>query len=228
MGHRWTKVQIIIEQLTKPPPTTLDTGIIILSRVVGGQTMLDKKQAAEYLGVTTRTLERHIQSGKLSVRYEPSQNGEIALFDPEELENLREGKATVRIKPAIESERPSLMPKPPQNSQGQITHTPDRAELSQTQQPESIPLGIGTLIASLGAWLGNLTRAIDNHGSRITATELRSKLLLTLDEAQIVTGLSREILLDAIKAGELPSKIMGKAYRVKTQDLERYIANLDF
>ena len=85
MGHRWTKVQIIIEQLTKPPPTTLDTGIIILSRVVGGQTMLDKKQAAEYLGVTTRTLERHIQSGKLSVRYQPSPNGEIALFDPEEL-----------------------------------------------------------------------------------------------------------------------------------------------
>jgi excisionase family DNA binding protein len=190
--------------------------------------MLDKKQAAEYLGVTTRTLERHVKDGKLSVRYEPSPNGEIALFDPEELENFREGKATVRIKPIVESELSSLMPKPPQNTQGQITRTPDRAELSQTQQPESIPIGIGTLIAPLGAWLGNLTRAIDNHSSRVTATELRSKLLLTLDEAQIVTGLSREILLDAIKNGEIPSKIMGKAYRIKTQDLERYIANLDF
>ena len=190
--------------------------------------MLGKKEAAEYLGVTTRTLERHVKDGKLSVRYEPSQNGEIALFDLEELENFREGKATVRIKPAIESEQPSLMPKPPQNTQGQITRTPDRAELSQTQQPESIPIGIGTLIAPLGAWLGNLTRAIDNHGSRITTTELRSKLLLTLDEAQTITGLSREILQEAIKNGELPSKIMGKAYRIKTQDLERYIANLDF
>jgi excisionase family DNA binding protein len=199
-----------------------------MSMVVGGQTMLDKKQAAEYLGVTTRTLERHVKDGKLSVRYEPSQNGEIAIFDPEELENFREGKATVRIKPAIESEQPSLMPKPPQNTQGQITRTPDRAELSQTQQPESIPLGIGTLIAPLGAWLGNLTRAIDNHGSRMTTTELRSKLLLTLEEAQAITGLSREILLDAIKNGELPSKIMGKAYRIKTQDLEQYIANLAF
>jgi excisionase family DNA binding protein len=199
-----------------------------MSMVVGGQKMLDKKQAAEYLGVTTRTLERHVKDGKFSVRYEPSQNGEIALFDPEELGNFREGKATVRVKPAVESEQSSLMPKPPQNSQGQITHTPERSELLQTQQPESIPLGIGTLIAPLGAWLGSLTRAIDNHGSRITTTELRSKLLLTLDEAQTITGLSREILQEAIKNGELPSKIMGKAYRIKTQDLERYIANLDF
>ena len=54
--------------------------------------MLDKKQAAEYLGVTTRTLERHAKEGKLSVRYEQSQFGEIAMFDPEELENFREGK----------------------------------------------------------------------------------------------------------------------------------------
>jgi excisionase family DNA binding protein len=199
-----------------------------VSRVVGGHEMLDKKQAAEYLGVTTRTLERHVKDGKLSVRYQPSSNGEIALFDPEELENFREGKTTVRIKPAIESEQPSSIPKPPQNPQGQITRTPDRAELSQTQQPESIPLGIGTLIAPLGAWLGTLTRAIDNHGARITTTELRSKLLLTLDEAQTITGLSREILQDAIKNGELPSKIMGKSYRIKQKDLERYIDELDF
>ncbi len=190
--------------------------------------MLGKKEAAEYLGVTTRTLERHIQSGKLSVRYQPSPNGEIALFDPEELENFKEGKTTVRIKPAVESEQSSSVSKPPQHPQGQITRTPDRAELSQTPQPESISLGIGTLIAPLGAWLGTLTRAIDNHGARITTTELRSKLLLTLDEAQTITGLSREILQDAIKKGELPSKIMGKSYRIKQKDLERYIDELEF
>ena len=190
--------------------------------------MLGKKEAAEYLGVTTRTLERHIQSGKLSVRYQPSPNGEIALFDPEELENFKEGRDTVRIKPTIESEPLPLTPKPSQNPQGQITRSPDRSELSQTQQPESIPLGLGTLIAPLGAWFNNLTRAIDNHGARITTTELRSKLLLTLDEAQTITGLSREILQEAIKNGELPSKIMGKSYRIKQKDLERYIDELEF
>ena len=188
--------------------------------------MLGKKEAAEYLGVTTRTLERHIQSGKLSVRYQPSQNGKIALFDPEELENFKEGRDTIQIKPTIESEPSSLIPKPPQNPQGQITRTPDRSELTQTQQPESIPLGLSTLIAPLGALFNNLTNAINNHGARITTTELRSKLLLTLDEAQTITGLSREILQEAIKNGELPSKIMGKSYRIKQKDLERYIDEL--
>ena len=54
-------------------------------------------------------------------------------------------------------------------------------------------------------------KAIDNYGSRVTTT-----------------GLSRDTLQDAIKAGQLPSKMMGKAHRIKTQDLEQYIANLDF
>ena len=188
--------------------------------------MIGKKEAAEYLGVTTRTLERHIQSGKLSVRYQPSSNGEIALFDLEELENFRGDRETIRIKPTIESELSTLMPRPPENSQGQITYSPDQSKISQIQQSESSSFGLGTLIAPLGAWFGNLTRAIDNHGSRTTTTELRSKLLLTLDEAQIITGLSREILQDAIKSGELPSKIMGRSYRIKQKDLERYI--LDF
>ena len=37
-----------------------------------------------------------------------------------------------------------------------------------------------------------------------------------------------DLLQEATKNGELPSKMMGKAYRIKAQDLERYIADLDF
>lgn len=189
--------------------------------------MLDKKQAAEYLGVTTRTLERHAKEGKLSVRYEQSQFGEIAMFDPEELENFREGKQTTRIKPTIEPDQLKPIDRP-SNPQSQIARSPQtQTELFNPQQPETT-FSITALIAPLGALFGNLTRAIDNHGSRVSTTELRSKLLLTLDEAQAITGLSRDLLQEAIKNGELPSKMMGRAYRIKTQDLERYIADLDF
>ena len=198
-----------------------------MSVPVGGHEMLDKKQAAEYLGVTTRTLERHAKEGKLSVRYEQSQFGEVAMFDPEELENFREGKQTTRIKPTIEPNRVEQIDRPP-NPQSQIARSPQtQLELSNPQQPEST-FALTALIAPLGSWFGNLTRAIDNHSSRVTTTELRSKLLLTLDEAQTITGLSREILQDAIKNGEIPSKIMGKSYRIKQKDLERYIDELEF
>ena len=62
--------------------------------------MLTKKEAAEYLGVSTRTLERYVKNGKLSVRYEDSQNGEIALFDSGELDQFADDKQTPRIRPA--------------------------------------------------------------------------------------------------------------------------------
>ena len=180
--------------------------------------MLNKVEAAEYLGCTTRTLERHIKEKKIGVTYQQSKFGDVAMFDPQELENFKQGKQTTRIKPAITEDRPAIeQPTTPQN---QFAGTPQT-------QPEST-FTLTAHIAPLGAWFGNLTNAINNHSSRVTAIELRSKLLLTLDEAQIVTGLSREILLDAIKNGELPSKMMSKVYRIKTQDLERYIADLDF
>ena len=187
--------------------------------------MLDKKQAAEYLQVTTRSLERYTNEGRISVRYEQSPNGEIAMFDPEELKKFKTDKQTSRIKPTVEPARPQQ--DKPSNPQSQITRF-SQPQTEPYNPPQEVNFGLTTLIAPLGALFNNLTKAIENHGSRVTTTELRSKLLLTLDEAQTITGLSRDILQDAIKAGQLPSKMMGKAHRIKTQDLERYIANLDF
>jgi excisionase family DNA binding protein len=194
--------------------------------------MLNKTEAAEYLECTTRTLERHIKDKKIGVTYQESRYGEVAMFDPQELKDFKTGKTstrTARIVPAASYEPAEFIDdSTPTEQPGQIVSTPKpQLEPSNPQQPETT-FGIAALMAPLGALFNNLTRAIDNHGSRVTATELRSKLLLTLDEAQIITGLSRDILQEAIKNGELPSKIMGKAYRIKTQDLERYIANLEF
>jgi len=50
--------------------------------------------------------------------------------------------------------------------------------------------------------------------------------LLTLAEAQALTGLSRQTLRDAIESGELKSRQIGRAFRVKRGDLEKYIAGL--
>ena len=52
---------------------------------------------------------------------------------------------------------------------------------------------------------------------------LQGKLLFTLSEARVMTGLSRQILMEAIKEGRLHSQIVGKAYRIKAKDLEKFI-----
>jgi excisionase family DNA binding protein len=66
----------------------------------------------------------------------------------------------------------------------------------------------------------------DDRKTRVTSDKLRGKLLLTLSEAQVLTGLSREILMEAIKDSRLPSQIIGKAYRIKAKDLEIFVENL--
>lgn len=42
---------------------------------------MNKKQAAEYLGVSVRALERYVQQGKLSVRYEKGKTRPTANFN---------------------------------------------------------------------------------------------------------------------------------------------------
>jgi excisionase family DNA binding protein len=193
--------------------------------------MLNKIEAAEYLGCTTRTLERHIKDKKIGVTYQQSKFGEVAMFDPQELEDFKSGKTTTRttrIVPATPYEQAEFINEPTPDNQGQIVPAPRQKELAYRAQLESLPLGIGGLIAPIDNWFGRVIQAIENVGNRRTITELRSKPLVTLDEAQTITGLSREILQDAIKNRELPSKIMGKSYRIKQKDLERYIDELEF
>lgn len=66
----------------------------------------------------------------------------------------------------------------------------------------------------------------NNEADKLTPAMIQGKLLFTLAEAQVMTGLSREILKEAIKDGQLPSQIMGKGYRIKAKDLENFIDEL--
>jgi excisionase family DNA binding protein len=58
------------------------------------------------------------------------------------------------------------------------------------------------------------------------SVEIADKPLLKLDEAAALTGLSRQILRDAIRAEELKAKLIGRAYRIKRDDLDEFIKNL--
>ena len=128
--------------------------------------MLTKKEAAEYLGVSTRTLERYVKSGKLSVRYEDSTNGEIVLFDSDELDRFADDKQTPRIKPAS-------------MDSGLATITSDMLSRNSSGV-------VGGLIAPFQELTERLICALSDHEDRkekITPNQLRGKLLFTLAEA---------------------------------------------
>ena len=168
--------------------------------------MLSKKEAAEYLGVSPRTLERYVKDGKLSVCYENSSNGEVALFNSDELNQFLEDRKTPRIKPLS-----------------------DDLSLPPTTNDIVLTRGVGGVLASLQELTGKLVLVLSERyekSGKMTPSMLQGKLLFTLSEAQIMTGLSRQILMEAIKDGRLSSQIIGKGYRIKAKDLEEFIDNL--
>lgn len=171
--------------------------------------MVGKKEAAEFLGVSTRTLERQVTDGKISVRYEPGATNNVAMFDEEELENLRVERQVPKIKPVVAL-----------NTQNDLLPT----------QMVSVPSGsiLGGFLTPFTQLVERLITALtDREGDKKpTSDTLRGKYLFTLAEAQIVTGLSREILTTAIKNGELSTRIMGKSYRIKPEELKEYIQNI--
>jgi hypothetical protein len=75
--------------------------------------------------------------------------------------------------------------------------------------------------------VGNLIHTLtDKSTHKIPPAMLKGKLLLNLKEAQILSGLSQRILMDAIKNHELPFQLIGKTYLVKSKDLEQFVDNL--
>ena len=128
--------------------------------------MLGKKEAADYLGTSTRTLERYVSNGQLSVRYEESAKGQIALFDLEELDQLKEQKQIPKIKPA---------------SIG--------SELAPTRGDIDVSGHVGGLFTPFQTLIERLISALtfrDEATSKITPFQLQGKLLLKISEVQIL------------------------------------------
>jgi excisionase family DNA binding protein len=176
---------------------------------------MNKQEAAEYLGVSIRALERYVQQGKISVRYEKGKTRPTANFDQSELEAFKTELNQPTIKPAIETRQIATEEQPQQANltypSGEITTFDEVSQFSE--------IGV---IEKLSGIIESLLGRSDNQ----PLVPIADKLLLTIAEVQALTGLSREVLRDAIAAGELKAKVIGKGWRVKRSDLEDYIDKL--
>jgi excisionase family DNA binding protein len=159
---------------------------------------MNKKEAAEALGISIRLVERYAGEGRLGeVKYVRGRTGKQADYDEQAVEKLK-AELEAPDHPATALQAP--------NSQ--------HAGLSVLANTERL---INTLEA-LGFTRG--------HSPAPSIADLAAKPILTLAEAHALTGLSRGILRDAIDAGKLKAKIIGRAWRVKRVDLDAYIRKL--
>ncbi len=159
---------------------------------------MNKREVAEALNVSTRVVERYDKDGRLGVKtYVRGKTGKQADWKAADVERLRvELEAVDYPTNALEAT----------NSQ--------RAGLVVPEERER-------LIAALEA----ISSQRDSHRAP-SFTDLAAKPLLTLQEAQTLSGLSRGTLRAAIDAKKLKAQIIGRAWRVKNKDLQAYIDKL--
>jgi predicted DNA-binding transcriptional regulator AlpA len=205
---------------------------------------MNKIDAAEFLGVSVRTLENYVTGHKLSVRYVKGKTRPIADFDPDELERVKGelGPPLPRfvdvLPPCSATAQNSETPlngatAQPRNKPHQTPHS----ETAKSETPQTA-LALLSEVSGQGGQrpllqiepehLGELLRAA--VGQHQTLQELSVKPLLTFAEAAHFTGLSEKLLREAAKedgvkaAGEaLKARKIGRSQRILQADLQAWL-----
>ncbi len=176
---------------------------------------MNKQEAADFLGVSVRALERYVQQGRVSVKYEKGKTRPTANFDQSELETFKAELNQPTIKPAIESRQITTEQ---HSQQGKLRH----------ESGEIARFGEISEFGEIGVIdkLSSIIEVLLGKGENQPVVLIADKLLLNIPEAQALTGLSREVLREAITAGQLKAKVIGKGWRIKRSDLNAYVDQL--
>lgn len=157
---------------------------------------MNREEAAAALGISVRSLQRAVQSGLVGVSYKRGASG----------------KEEARF------------------------DADEIARYKQTREAETVKPAVALAVAPMDDSM--LARSVALVARETTVEILRrvkgvrpgvpidSKLLLKINEATHMTGLSRDVLREAINSGKLKAKLIGRAWRIKRDDLESYIKKL--
>jgi excisionase family DNA binding protein len=143
-----------------------------------------------------------VPTHKLTVTYQRGKSGkQEAHYDPDEIENLRKELAMPTVK---------------EPKQDALATIPDASRQTHVDAPQ--------FAAALVKWIEDQRQRDERPSTPTIAIE--NKPLLKLVEAQMLTGLSRDTLIEAINAGKLKARIIGRAWRIKREELDSYIKKL--
>jgi predicted transcriptional regulator len=146
---------------------------------------MNKKQVAEFLGVSTRIIEKYASEGRLGeVIYVRGKTGKQADYNREAVEKLK-----------------------------QVLESPDTAIA--TKMPDA-----RLIVASL------VEAMTSREESRSKSVRVSEKLLLTMKDCQLLTGLSEQAIRDAIRDETLKARVIGRGFKVKRSDLNDFISGL--
>ena len=89
-----------------------------------------------------------------------------------------------------------------------------------------VPLHVSGVVERLITALEALRSSNPPPTATVSVADVAHKIMLTLPEATMLTGLSRNHLRQAIEKGLLKGKLIERGWRVKRADLDDYVENL--
>jgi hypothetical protein len=178
---------------------------------------MNKKEAAEYLAISARSLERYTTARRLSVTYAKGKTRPVAVYDADELAALKSELETGVHHPAQPT---ATKADKLDTNRANTLATFDNAPATMAQDATG---GAIVHIDRVEEFARVLAAAIAQERRGATVAD---KLLLSLDECRTLTGLSRGVLRQAIGDGSLRGRIIGRGFKVKRPDLDSYISKL--
>lgn len=161
---------------------------------------MNREEAADELGISVRSLQRTVKAGKLTVTYKRGESGkQEAFFDADEIARYKQEMEAETVKPAV------VMPEA----------TTSDTTLARVDTPQ--------FFNALQRFVTDRAESISHSHQQVA---IENKPLLKLGEASALTGLSRQMLREAINTEGLKAKIIGKAWRIKRADLDLFIKKL--
>jgi excisionase family DNA binding protein len=183
---------------------------------------MNKKEAAEFLEVSEKTVERYKSAGKLSARLKriigaDGKSRKVLDFNQSDLERLQREISGNVVFPEVTNRQPQTKTQTDTDGQTQL----DTANFAETE----ISIYGQTQTANLFSIIFKSIETISERHLQIS--NRFQKLVLTVDEAAAVSGLPKAYIDRAIKKEKtLKATKIGGRYRIKRQDLDEFVNNL--
>jgi excisionase family DNA binding protein len=180
-------------------------------------TSMNKREAAEYLGKSERTVNEYATAGKLKVVYRRARRGKIAVFDDEELKKLKEQLEAPELR-LIVDRSPAILEQPNQIAAAMVE--------ALNQQSNHIAAVLEAIAQQGKEALALQQEALALHKKTAGMPPLKDVLVLNLKEAHRLSGLPEDELAEAIHGKKLKAEKRGRRWRIKRADLDAFIAKL--
>jgi len=167
---------------------------------------MNKEEAAKYLNITVRTLQRHMAANRIGFSG-GRDTGKEATFATVDLDRFKADQETLTttVSPVVSPLSESVSP-------------PAREALQAIFPAQDI--------APLGERLITALEGLQPRAPAFAQLSVADKLTLSLMEAAQLSGLSRGHLREAIGEKKLKARIIGRGWRVKRDDLNAYVKKL--